>query len=219
MVLQPERPGPHPTVVLIHGRHGTEAVPWVFARALPRDWLLVAPRGIDFEPETDAVDDVGFSWMSPEPGPWRWPEISAFDDAVLALKDFIESLPDVYEADPTQLYVLGFSQGAAAAYALALQHPGLVCGIAGLVGFCPEPPAKLLARQPLSGLPIFMAVGRTDERVPLAVAQRCAELLRDAGATLNYNEYDTGHKVNSAGLRDLTAWWQEIANQVEAAAD
>ena len=49
-VAQPAGPGPHPTVLMLHGRSGDENVMWVFARALPPDWLIVAPRAIQPDP-------------------------------------------------------------------------------------------------------------------------------------------------------------------------
>jgi predicted esterase len=52
-----------------------------------------------------------------------------------------------------------------------------------------------------------MAVGETDEQIPLPVARRCAALLRLLGADLTYREYATGHRLNSAGMADLEAWW------------
>lgn len=209
-VRQPQKPGPHPTVVMLHGRHGTEDVTWVFAKALPQDWLLIAPRAIEWEPENED-DEVGYSWllqadkMPAQTG--SWPTLDDFQDASIALEYFIRALPDVYGADPARIYLMGFSQGAAAAFAMIIQHPELVQGMASLVGFVPEGAETAVQRQLLKGLPVFMAAGRSDERIPLAHAQKSAQIVEAAGAKLTYHEYDTGHKLNSEGIRDLAAWW------------
>lgn len=211
-VRPPARPGPHPTVVLVHGRHGNENVTWVFAKSFAPDWLAVAPRAIEFEPETPDSED-GWSWL---PGSIPlWPNLDDFDEAVTALKDFIEALPDAYDADPNNIFVLGFSQGAAAALALAIRHPGLIRGIAALVGFAPEPPPEVTEQRPLDGLPVFMAAGVRDERIPLTVAQRGRDIVAKAGGIVTYGEYQTGHKLNSHGLRDLAAWWQARAAEIK----
>jgi phospholipase/carboxylesterase len=213
-VRQPEKAGPHPTVVMLHGRHGTEDVTWVFAPALPADWLLIAPRGIEEEPEKPG-DTAGYSWLiqqdhiPAESG--LWPSLADFRDAVEALAYFIKSLPDVYGADPEQIYLLGFSQGAAAALVLALQQPELVRGVASLVGFVPQVPDYLVDIRPLAHMPIWMGAGTADKRIPLNVSQRTAHTLRHAGADLSYHEYDTGHKLNSAGMKDLKAWWAQFS--------
>ena len=104
---------------------------------------------------------------------------------------------------------MGFSQGAATAYATAIQHPGLITGIAGLVGFAPAECDDALHSAPFRGMPIFMAAGRHDPLIPLERAVACARTLRDGGAFLDYHEYDTGHKLNARGLRDLKRWWRE----------
>ena len=129
-VMRPESgDGPYPTVVLIHGHLGNEDVMWIFKQTLPKDWLLVAPRAIvPFGPES-------FSWSAHETG--SWPSLAMFAEAVARLTRFIDSLPELYDADSGRLYVMGFSQGAAAAFATAVSHPGRIKGIASLVGFMP----------------------------------------------------------------------------------
>lgn len=213
-VRQPQKAGPHPTVVMVHGRHGTEDVTWVFARALPANWLLVSPRAPEWEPETDASDDVGYSWLLQDDEipavSGNWPRLGDFDDGVLALEHFIQALPDVYGADIDQIYLLGFSQGAATCLALAMRHPGLVQGIASLVGFAPQGANELVEQQVLAGLPVFMAVGKKDGRIPLEIAQASAKTVRQAGAILTYGEYETGHKLNGAGMRALGEWWRQV---------
>ena len=200
-VRQPDASGPHRTVVMLHGRSGDENVMWVFARALPAHWLIVAPRAIASDP------DGGYAWHPRKPN--EWPAIELFDSAVESILHFIRALPALYQADLNHIYLMGFSQGAAAAYATALKHRELIKGIAGLVGFVPVGAVAGGEVQPLSGLPIFMAVGRTDPTIPLEIAQACAHTLRAAGARLDERLYDTGHKLNAEGMRDLKAWWEK----------
>lgn len=200
-VQQPEGDGPFPTVVMLHGRAGTEDVMWVFANTLPPGWLLVAPRGIRLDP------DGGYDWRPR--GKDEWPPLAAFNEAVTAVTRFIHALPQLYNADPAQIYLMGFSQGAATAYATAMQHPGLVQGIAGLVGFVPGDCGEMVETAVLQDLPIFMAVGTQDATVPYEQSQLCGDTLKKAGAALTYGEYDTGHKLNGQGIRDLREWWKK----------
>jgi predicted esterase len=88
-------------------------------------------------------------------------------------------------------------------------HPGLIRGIAGLVGFVPVQCNAAVETAVLKGLPIFMAVGVEDPYIPHLRAQNCARTLRATGADLAYHEYETGHRLNAQGVRDLTAWWAE----------
>lgn len=200
-VQVPEVSGPHRTVVLLHGRSGNEDVMWLFAKTIPQDWLMVAPRAIKPDP------DGGYSWRLRQLD--EWPTLEQFDEAVASITAFIRSLPQRYNADPDHIYLMGFSQGAAAAYAVAMRHPGLVQGIAGLVGFIPTRCDSALDESPLVDLPIFMAVGKRDPLIPAERAAGCAQTLVMAGSDLEYHEYDTGHKLNATGMRDLQAWWAE----------
>lgn len=199
-LAQPNGAGPHPTVVMLHGRSGNEDVMWIFARAVPQEWLLVAPRAIKEDPAG------GYSWRIREKE--EWPSLVEFDVPVGAVIDFIEALPELYGADLDHLYLMGFSQGAATAYAVAMRHRQLVQGIAGLVGFVPMECEDMAAAQPLADLPIFMAVGRQDPRIPYSRSLACAQTLNLAGADLDYHEYDMAHRLNAEAMRDLKAWWQ-----------
>jgi phospholipase/carboxylesterase len=174
---------------------------WVFSRVLPEEWLAVAPRGIKRDPAG------GYAWHPRQRD--EWPSLAMFDEAVSAVARFIEALPGLYKADPEQIYLMGFSQGAATAYATAMRNPGLVKGIAGLVGFVPVQCDDAVRIAALSELPIFMAVGRQDPLIPYTRSQACARTLRATGADLTYREYETGHRLNAQGVRDLRAWWGE----------
>ena len=198
-VLEPAGPGPYRTVVMLHGRFGDEDAMWIFRRTIPATWLKIAPRALFADPLG------GFSWVLQESG--VWPEWTAFAPAVTAVTNFLEALPRLYNSDPAHTYLMGFSQGAAAAYATAVRHPGLARAIAGLVGFVPGGMATDRGLEGLRDVPVFTAVGTKDRLVPYEVAMAGVELLRQAGAALEHHEYDTGHKLNGAGQRDLTAWW------------
>jgi phospholipase/carboxylesterase len=207
-VRSPDGPGPHPTVVMLHGRSGDENVMWVFASALPGDWLIVAPRALKPDP------DGGYTWHPRKAN--EWPPLTAFDESVAAVVRFVQTLPELYKADPNRIYLMGFSQGAALAYATAMRHPDLIEGIAGLMGFVPEDSdSESLAA--LKGLPIFMAAGAHDALIPLEHARESARVLREAGAALDYHEYDTGHRLSAQGMRDLKRWWTLRATHLQGA--
>ena len=136
-----------------------------------------------------------------------WPSIGAFGPAIDAVMRFLQALPAIYNADPLQMYLMGFSQGAATSYATAMSHPSLVQAIAGLVGFVPADCQKPAYLDALHALPIFMAVGTKDPLIPVERTSECAQVFRQARAQLTYREYDTGHKINNQGFQDLQAWW------------
>lgn len=193
----PDGPGPYPTAIMVHGRLGNEDVMWVFRKVVPRPWLVVAPRAL-------YADHDMYSWHIQEKG--EWAELADFDPSVAALARFMHAMTRLYNADPDRMYLMGFSQGAAVSVALALRHPELVRGLASLVGFAPGAAADEIDGR-LAGLPVFMAAGAEDETIPYDVTQHSKALLERAGADLEYHEYKTGHKLTSAGVKDLRAWF------------
>lgn len=205
-VLVPDTPGPHPTVVMIHGRAGDENVMWVFARSLPPNCLIVAPRAIMPDP-----DDGGYTWHGRSQT--GWPTVDLFTESTQAMIHFVQSLPELYNADKKRIYFMGFSQGAAVSYMTALAYPGLVKGIAGLVGLMPDGYEPLVKDQPLYTLPVLMIVGQDDETIPLAQSLKCRQALLDAGTNLQYHEYATGHRLNPQGTKVLAAWWADRAEK------
>jgi phospholipase/carboxylesterase len=199
---------PFSTVVMLHGRSGDEDAMWIFRRVLPAKWLVVSPRGIKPDPAG------GYAWHPRQRD--EWPPLPMFDEAVTALVHFIQSLPELYGAEADHIYLMGFSQGAATAYATAMGHPGLVQGIAGLVGFVPVACETAMETRVLRDLPIYAAVGKEDPFIPLTRARGCAETLRASGADLSYHEYDVGHRISAQGMRDLRTWWEQQAVELQA---
>jgi predicted esterase len=197
-VRQPMMAGPHPTIVMLHGLGGSESSTWLLGSALPRDWLVVAPRGIA------RVPAGGRAWYERRGD--EWPALEDFEPAVTAVAGFVAALPGMYAADPDRLFFMGFSQGAATAFAVAVAQRSLVSGVVSIVGFAPKgcSTADLAS---LQDLPVFMAAGIRDTLVPLERSRLCARVLGEAGARLEYHEYEVGHKLSMQAARDLREWW------------
>lgn len=203
-VAVPDGEGPHPTVLMLHGRSGNEGVMWIFSQAVPEEWLLVAPRAIKEDPRG------GYSWRIRQKD--EWPTLAQFDVPVGAVVDFIQALPELYNADLDRLYLMGFSQGAALSFAITMHHPQIISGVAALVGFLPMECDDLTTASALEEMPVFMAVGKQDPRIPYERSLSCAHTLHLAGADLDYHEYDMEHRLNAQAMTDLKQWWQARAD-------
>ncbi len=180
-----------PVMVTVHGWLGNEHVMAIFERALPPGVAVVSPRG-------PVIDDGGFGWFTDRTAGTDFPH------GLEALHEFVRRLPEAYPVDPTRIFLMGFSQGAAMCYGLMLKEPKLVAGVAALAGFLPPPAEAEPGR--LAGKPVFIAHGTEDERVPVAEARQARDVLASAGAEVTYREYPTGHKMNAQGMRDLKHW-------------
>ncbi len=203
---QPAGEGPFPVIGMLHGWTGDEDSMWVFAGRLPKNALLIAPRGL-FPSQLGGY--AGYAWHTQPSQQGRlWPRVEDFDPAVAALLELFSPV-NFPQGDFSQLRLVGFSQGAALTFALGLQHPGRVQALAGLAGFLPEGSAELAVGQPLLDKPVFLAHGRRDELVPVEKARLAATILERAGATVNYCEHDVGHKLNAACFRSLQIFFED----------
>jgi len=203
-------------MLLLHGWTGSENSMMVFAGKLPPVAWLVAPRGLYPAPEG------GFSWRPfsalQDQSLTRssqtlksWPGLDDFRPALQALESLLvpENFPG---ADLRQVDLVGFSQGAALAYAYALLYPQRIRAVAGLAGFLPDGVVSFLGSQkPLTGKKVFITHGAQDEIVPVVQARRAAEILQQAGADVSYCEDDVGHKLSADCFNALAAYWRDIA--------
>ncbi len=183
-----------------NGRYGNEDAMWVFRRALPPEWLIVAPRAILADPKG------GYSWIMQERD--SWPPMSAFNPAVDALIQLVDMLPQLYRADPSRICLMGFSQGTAVAFAAALQYPERFKAIASLLGFLPRQDSTVNNKAAFNKLPIFFASGSNDPYIPKKLTANTTKMFQEAGAKLTHQTYNHGHKLNAQAVRDLKAWWQ-----------
>ena len=190
----PPGDGPHPILLLLHGWTGDESVMWVFTRRLSDRYLMIAPRGI-FQ-----TSSVGYGWQ-PDINQ-KWPEVADFRNASDAIIELLnpKNFPTV---DFSNISGIGFSQGAALLFTLALLYPKGIKAMAGLAGFLPEDSDHLVNEKPLLNKRIFIAHGRLDDRVPVEKAREAVKILTQAGAQVSYCEEDVGHKLSASCFRSM----------------
>jgi phospholipase/carboxylesterase len=197
----------HPSprlLLLIHGLTGDENSMWVFARELPDQYWIVAPRA----PHAARMEQGGYSWRPPQ-----FENLDQFDlDLLRSTAEALIRLVDEYSAsaglDVSTFDVMGFSQGAAVSNALAFLYPERVRKVGILAGFVPSGLEELVPQRPLEGKPFFVAHGTKDESVTIDRARAGIELLEQAGAQVTYCEDEVGHKVSLNCLRALKKFLQ-----------
>lgn len=200
-IREPEGTGPYPVMALIHGWTGDETSMWIFANRLPKDQLLIAPRGL-FEAPMG-----GYSWHPRQDG--IWPSIEKLQPATEALLGLLtpENFPQgMFDS----IRLAGFSQGAALVYTLGLNNPEKVISLAGLSGFLPEGAEGLAASRPLQEKPVFVAHGTQDDTVPVERARKSVAILESAGAQVTYCEDEVGHKLSANCFRGLESFFQKF---------
>lgn len=197
----PNQPGPYPVILMLHGWTGDENAMWVFAPRLPQEALIIAPRGLNTTPFG------GYGWHAHQPKGWPW--VDDFKPAIEVLREVLTP-SNFPEGLFSEFQVVGFSQGAALAYSMAMLYPAKIGSIAGLSGFLPEGASALARNRPLTGKQIFMAHGSQDDLVPVARARQGVKTLEEAGAQVTYCEDDVGHKLSSTCFSGLEKFFSKV---------
>ena len=200
-IQQPAGKGPFPVVLMLHGWTGDENSMWIFSTRLLKNALLIAPRGLY------KTKSSGYSWHAEITQPW--PRIHDFFTSIQVLMNTISAL-NFPGADFAELHIVGFSQGAALGYVMAVLNPLNVATLVGLSGFLPDGISTILKPEHFKRLPVFIAHGTEDDIVPIERARLSVGVLQDAGADVVYCEDKVGHKLSAKCFHGMEAFYQKV---------
>ena len=195
--LRPPAGKPSRVMVMLHGWTGDENSMWFFAKNLDANYWLMAPRA------PYPALQTGYSWRPLTPGTTHPPAYDQMRPSAAMLLDLIERWGIANAVDTNQVDMMGFSQGAAMTLTFALAYPSRVGKFAILAGFSPTGTESLAKSLPFKGKSAFVAHGKADELVPIAMGRQTSQLLEKAGAEVTFCEAEAGHKVSSECLHAL----------------
>lgn len=181
--------------LLIHGWTGNETVMWVFARALPLNSWLFAPRGLVASP------GGGYGWLT-----LRQASLPRYDHYLPVAAQLMTQLDHWIKNNAisfTAIDIIGFSQGAALAYAILAGFPERVNRLAAIAGYLPSGIVPHLDPIILDGKKLFIAHGAHDDTIPVGLAQQAAKDLETARADVTYCEDSVGHKIGTNCMKAL----------------
>ncbi len=186
-----------PTLLLLHGTGGDENDLLPVGRMLDERAALLSPRG--------KILEHGM------PRFFRRLAEGVFDHEDLAnrtheLAGFVERAVDEYGIDQRRLFAVGFSNGANIAASLLLTYPRLLAGAILLRAMVPFEPERVPA---LSGTPVYLAAGRSDQMVPPENTERLAQVLREAGADVTLDWQPGGHGIGPDEIQAARNWFAD----------
>lgn len=202
---EPAGPGPHPTVVALHG-WGANALD-LLALAPHFDggaFLMLCPQGpldVPMEPGMR-----GYGWFPLSAG--GPPAGAALEAGYAALDAFLTEASGRYPIAAGKLALLGYSQGGVMAYALALRQRPRFAAVAALSTWLMPGPVTAPGQSPdLDRLPVLVQHGSADPLIAVERGREAVEQLRGWHADVVYREYEMGHEISGASLRDLAAFF------------
>ena len=193
----------NPLLLLLHGYGSNESDLFSFASELPDEYYVISAR---------APYDLQF-------GSYAWYAINfdanenKFSDVKQAatsrdlISKFIDELIANYPIDPTNVTLVGFSQGSILSYAIAFSYPQKIKQIAALSGYLqPDMAVANFENNDLSKLRIFASHGTVDQVIPVDWARKIKPYLDQMGIENVYKEYPVGHGVAPQNFFDFKKW-------------
>ncbi len=193
----------NPLLLLLHGYGSNEADLFSFANELPEEYYVISAR---------APYDLQF-------GSYAWYAInfdadqnkfSDHDQAVLSrdlVVKFIEELKVKFPIDPSNITLIGFSQGSILSYSIALSYPNSVQRVGALSGYLNlDINSDNYQNNDFSNLKVFATHGTVDQVIPVEWARKTDPILQSLGINSTYKEYPIGHGVSPQNFFDLKDW-------------
>ena len=211
VVRPPKAPSERPPLaLLLHGLGADEhdlfgLAPWLDPRLVVVS--VRAPR--------EAVP-MGYSWFDID-----WTEeppridLGHVVQSRETLVDFARRTAERHGADPSRIFLVGFSQGSTMAMACAMSHPHLFRGVVAHSGRACFRVQPTDAHPRVRGFPVLLQHGSADPVVPVSYGHDAREVLSNLGMDVSFGEYPIGHEISSQSLADLAGW---LTGQIDASA-
>src|SRR5690606_26815967 len=179
-----------PAIIMLHGFGSDEHDLFSFASELPAEYAIFSFRApIRLEPYGNAWYNIYFDH----------PQGKFSDDKqAIASRDLvarcIDEVVDNYKVDPSNITLIGFSQGTILSFAVALSYPEKVKNVIGLSGYVNEDILVPDYREKdFSKLNIYTSHGTTDQVIPISWARKSAPFFSNLGIDCKYSEFPVGH--------------------------
>ncbi|AHG88359.1 phospholipase/Carboxylesterase [Gemmatirosa kalamazoonensis] len=191
-----------PLLLLLHGVGSHEGSMAALAPAFDPRFLVVSARSpIVLGPRAFAFFHVTFTpqgnVIDRDEAAAGWAHVARFVDEAVA----------AYGADPSRVYVAGFSQGGIMALAALLTAPERIAGAVAMSGrLLPEVLPHAAPADALRDKPVLVVHGTDDEKLGIHLARSARDTLSRFPLALTYRELAMGHRVTQESLDVVSAW-------------
>ncbi|TRO66608.1 alpha/beta hydrolase [Christiangramia sabulilitoris] len=192
-----------PVLLLLHGYGSDENDLFSFANELPEDLFIISAKA------PYRMQPYGNAWYA-----IHWDNNDGkFSDDLQAIKsretirDFIDEIIEKYPVDPSNINLLGFSQGSILSYAVALSYPEKIKNVIALSGYINQGILKENFRENnFSNLDFYCSHGSVDQVIPVEWARKNKPFLDELGIRNTYSEFPVGHGVAPQNFFELKDW-------------
>lgn len=192
-----------PLIILLHGYGSNEEDLFDIAKSFDERFITVSLRA------PFLAKDLGYCWYPLDftaDKQFRHDYKSAKESRAKILS-FISSFCKEYKADSTQVFLLGFSQGAIMSYDIAFFKPEKIKGVLALSGLLLEETKKIKTDAlKLAKIKFFIAHGNADNVIDIKKGEDAAKFLKDKKNNVTFKTYDMPHALVGKELNDIKDW-------------
>ena len=193
--------GPYPAIILIHGYGSNMDDLFSFANYLPEQYTIIslhAPLELPFG---------GGAWYSInfDSNLKKWSNNDEAEDSLTKIIDQIDYFTSTYEINPSNISLIGFSQGAVLSWSLLLDHPYLFRRAICMSGYINQ---EILQKSlgEYRNVLAYSSHGLKDFTVPYDWAKSSIEVLKENNPKVVFNTYPDGHNVSSENFESILNW-------------
>ena len=189
-----------PLLIMLHGYGSDEKDLFSFSEHLPADFYIVSVRA------PHPLPQGGFAWYGIEFDAITGNKTYDFPQAMGTLRlleHFITQLKE--KLNPSEIFLMGFSQGAVLSYALALNHD-FIGYVVAMSGYLEE---NLLFQKDCSFdylKNIFISHGTEDPIIPYSWAEKAPLFLNKHKIKNTFHSYPAGHTVSPENFFAMKNW-------------
>lgn len=199
-----------PVLILLHGYGSNEQDLIQLGPELDPRFLIVSPRA------PMAIGPEMYAWFHIEFNPQGITvDPKQAEHARQKLAGFIDEVVASYPVDPSQVYVMGFSQGGVMTYMMAFSQPEKIAGAVVMSGRIPSDEfLQRMDAEKLKDFPILVVHGIFDDVLPIECGREGKRRLENLPVNFVYHEYPMAHQVSLESMADISEW---LTNRLNAA--
>jgi phospholipase/carboxylesterase len=192
-----------PLLVLLHGYGSNENDLFSFAAELPKELCIIALRA------PYSLEPCGHAWyaINFDANQNKWNDVEQAKESMAIIMNCVNIAQSLYDTDPSNISLLGFSQGCILSIALALNHPEKFKNIIGLSGYiCKEFLNDPQDEKAYKHLNFYCSHGSSDQIIPVEWARETPKHLESLGIKNHYSEFPVGHGVAAENFFEFKQW-------------
>lgn len=204
--VQPSaRPGKSPVLIVMHGYGANEADLLDVAREVGNNFTIFSLRGPNITP------NGGFCWYKLEflpNGEFKYDYNEVVKSRQL-VASFISNACRVYGLDSSNVYLMGFSQGAIMGYDLSLSNPQKIKGVIAMSGrLMKESRLHASNQNTLKQLRFFVGHGTEDGVIKFEESKKAVDFLKNERKIIavDHHTYQMEHRISVQEIADIKRW-------------